>query len=165
MRYLVLLFVVVPLGELYLLLALGGLIGFWPTVGITLMTAIAGSALAKREGLRVWRAWQEALSRAETPSEGVLDGLLVLVGGTLLITPGIVTDVAGFLLLIPWSRRWIADQVRRQIDARIATGSIGVVTMAGDDVRGGFDAEAFRAAPAPRVDRGAVVETSGESLD
>ena len=81
MRWLIVLFVVVPLAELYLLLLVGSLIGFWPTVGLTLVTGIVGGALAKHEGLRVWRAWRRSLSELKPPETGVIDGVLVLLGG------------------------------------------------------------------------------------
>jgi UPF0716 protein FxsA len=125
---LLILFTVVPLVELYLLLFIGDLVGFWPTVGIVLFTGALGAWLAKREGLRVYRKWQEALTEYRMPEEGVLGGVLVLVGGVLLVTPGVLTDVVGFLLLLPPTRRLIAGVVRSRIERRIADGSIHVVT-------------------------------------
>ncbi len=81
---LLLLFTVVPLVELYLLLVIGSSIGFWPTVAIVLTTGLLGAWLAKSEGLRVYRKWQASLAQGRLPEEGVLGGLLVLVGGVLL---------------------------------------------------------------------------------
>jgi UPF0716 protein FxsA len=149
MHWLVLLFLVVPLAELYLLLWLGQVIGFWPTIGITLGSAVLGGALAKREGLRVLRAWQGSLDRLEPPQVGVIDGVLVLVGGALLITPGVITDVTGVLLLLPPTRRYVARRIRRVIEKKIADGTVRVVG-------GGVSAAPGRAA---------VVETTGESLE
>jgi UPF0716 protein FxsA len=125
---LLLLFTVVPLVELYLLLFIGDVVGFWPTVGIVLFTGVLGAWLAKREGLRVFRKWQEALAEYRMPEEGVLGGVLVLVGGVLLVTPGVLTDLVGFLLLVPPTRRLVAAVVRRRVERRIADGSIHVVT-------------------------------------
>ncbi len=122
MAKLLLLFTVVPLVELYLLLVLGRAMGLWPTVGLVLATALLGTLLAKREGLRVWRSWREALSRGELPEEGILGGVLVLVGGVLLITPGVLTDLTGILLLIPPSRRFVAKLVRARLEKSIAEG-------------------------------------------
>lgn len=171
MRWLLLLFVVVPLAELYLLLAIGQWIGFWPTIGLTLVTAIAGSALAKREGLRVWFAWREALARAAPPEQGVVDGVLVLLGGALLITPGVMTDAVGFALLIPWSRHKIADRIRAEIDRRLESGAVRVVEVHshGGGPLGGAagpftDRAPFGEDVRPRVGA-SVVETRGESVD
>lgn len=131
---LLLLFIVVPLVELYLLLAIGSAVGFWPTVALVLVTGVLGSWLAKREGLRVIRQWQGALAQGQMPEEGVLGGLMVLVGGVFLITPGVLTDVAGLLLLFPPSRRVIGGWVRAYFERRIQDGSVRVVTFPG--VRG-----------------------------
>lgn len=136
MRWVLLLFVVLPLTELWLLLVIGEAIGLWPTVAIALTTGVLGGSLAKREGMRVWRAWLDALQRMVPPKEGVIDGLLVLVGGALLVTPGVITDVTGLLLLIPWTRRPIAARVRAAVDRRIERSS-------------GFRVETFTGAESP----------------
>ena len=166
MRWLLVLFVVVPLTELYLLLAIGQLIGFWPTVLLTLVTALVGGTLAKREGTKVLRAWRDALARQEAPSQGVLDGVLVLLGGALLVTPGVLTDVTGLLMLFPTSRGRIANRVRRAVDERIAAETVQVVTVGGFGPGGpgepGGPGGPLGAA-APR--RANVIETQGESVD
>lgn len=155
MRWLLLLFIVVPLVELYLLLWIGSFIGFWPTLGIVLSTGVLGSALAKREGLKVWRAWRRSLETLTPPEQGVIDGVLVLIGGALLITPGVLTDMLGLLLLLPKPRALVAARVRRAIDRRIAAGQLHVM-------QSGFD-EVWSSRPAdPRSD---VVETHGEQTD
>jgi len=110
-----LLFTLVPVIELYLLISLGSVIGTLPTVGLVLATGFAGAWLARREGARVLREWQGAVNRGELPREGLTSSLLVLVGGVLLITPGVLTDVAGFLLLIPPTRRAIAAAITRRV--------------------------------------------------
>lgn len=124
MRYILVLFVLVPLGELYLLLAVSRVIGFWPTVALTLFTGVAGGYLAKREGLRVWRSVNQALARMEVPSTGLLEAALVLAGGIFLITPGVVTDVLGFLALIPTTRRLLARGLRTVVRRRLGTSRI-----------------------------------------
>ena len=154
MGKLLLLFTIVPLVELYLLLLIGDLVGFWPTVGIVLFTGALGAWLAKREGLRVFRKWQAAIAEYRMPEEGVLGGLLVLVGGVLLVTPGILTDITGFLLLFPPTRRFIANVVRSRVEKRISEGSIHVVTYRGGVVTGGPPPRA----PAPPN----VIDVDGE---
>ena len=154
-RWLLLLFIVVPLVELYLLLWIGSFIGFWPTVGIVLATGLLGSTLAKREGLKVWRAWRRSLETLTPPEQGVVDGVLVLIGGALLITPGVLTDMLGLLLLLPKPRALVAARVRRAIDRRIAAGQLHVV-------QSGFDEVWSTRPPDMRSD---VVETHGEETD
>lgn len=113
-----LLFTVVPVLELYLLISIGQHLGPAATVAIVLVTGMLGAALAKREGSRVMTAWQAAAERGEKPKDGIVSSALVLVGGVLLITPGVVTDFAGLLLLVPWSRRLVAKYVGRWVERR-----------------------------------------------
>jgi UPF0716 protein FxsA len=128
-RILFVLFTVVPLVELYLLVLLGRHMGPWTSVGLVLVTAVLGAALAKREGWRVLRRWQESLARGEMPEEGLLGGVLVLVGGVLLVTPGVLTDLAGVVLLLPPTRRLVAARVRRWLERRMATGNMRVTSF------------------------------------
>jgi UPF0716 protein FxsA len=102
-----------------LLVWLSSAIGFWQTVAITLVTGLTGGMLAKREGLRVFREWNRAVAELRPPAEGVLDGVLVFVGGALLITPGVITDAIGVLCLLPPSRRALSAAIRSRLDARI----------------------------------------------
>ncbi|WP_438010218.1 FxsA family protein [Sorangium sp. So ce321] len=123
MGKLILLFSVVPIVELWLLLSIGDVIGFWPTVAIALGTAVLGAALGKREGLKVLAAWRGAMTEGRIPDEGLTGGLLVLLGAALLITPGVLTDVAGLLLLFPPTRRRIAAVVRERLERRVVAAS------------------------------------------
>jgi UPF0716 protein FxsA len=150
-RYVLIAFVVIPLVELYLLLWVGSLIGFWPTVGITVVTGLLGGTLAKREGIRVYRQWRSALDEMRAPETGIVEGMLVLLGGALLITPGVLTDITGLLLLVPLTRRPIAARVRRAVDARLAAGQLQVASFADD----------------PDVPRaaGGTIETEGREVD
>ena len=109
---LLLLFTLVPALELYLLIQLGQWIGAWQTVLIILVTGSLGAFLAKREGLGVLRQLQADAATGIPPADRLVEGLLVLVGGALLITPGVVTDAAGFVLIMPWSRRWLAPRIK-----------------------------------------------------
>lgn len=133
MAKLLLLFTVVPLCELYLLLLIDDLIGLLPTVAIVLTTGVVGAILAKAEGMRVLRQWQKSLVRGKVPEEGVLGGVLILIGGVLLVTPGVVTDLVGILLLVPPTRRFVADVIRRRLEQRIQDGSIKVVQVSDYD--------------------------------
>ncbi|MGK3994707.1 FxsA family protein [Sorangium sp. So ce1024] len=130
MGKLILLFTVVPIVELWLLLSIGDLIGFWPTVALALGTAILGAALGKREGLKVLAAWRGAMTEGRIPDEGLTGGLLVLLGAALLVTPGVLTDVAGILLLLPPARRRIAALVRARLEQRMAASAARVAASA-----------------------------------
>ena len=121
---LLLLFTVVPVVELYLLITIGERLGAGATVALVLVTGLLGATLAKREGSRVLRNWQQSLERGEMPKEGVTSSLLVLVGGVLLVTPGVVTDLTGLLLLVPWSRRLVAEMLRKRLQHRFEMRSV-----------------------------------------
>lgn len=131
------LFIIVPLVEVYLLFGLSHLMGFWATVALVLVTGVLGASLAKREGLRVLGRWQAALAEARMPEEGVLDGLLVLVGGVLLVTPGVLTDLTGLLLLLPPTRKVAAAWLRRRAERSIAAGEAQVFSFGGSPFGGG----------------------------
>lgn len=122
---LLLLFTVVPVAELYLLITIGQNVGAEVTIAIVLITGMLGASLAKREGSRVWRNWQGAVARGQIPKDGVISSLLVLVGGVLLVTPGVLTDITGLLLLIPWSRRGVASMLRSRLEHRFEMHSFG----------------------------------------
>jgi len=98
------LFVVVPIVEIYLLIQVGQAIGGWTTVGLLVLDSILGAYLVKREGGRAWEALQDALQSRRMPARELADGALILVGGTLLLTPGFVTDVLGFFCILPFTR-------------------------------------------------------------
>lgn len=118
-----LVFTIVTLLETYLLYVSGQTLGAWWTFALILFTAFLGAFLTKREGLKIWRAWKESLGRGELPEEGILSGVLVLVGAVLLVTPGVLTDITGISLLIPPSRRVVAKHLGAYLEKRFATGS------------------------------------------
>lgn len=122
MRWLALVFFVVPLVELWLLFQVGDALGSFPTVALVLGTALLGAFLAKREGLRVIRSFRLAVSEMRIPEEGITSGLLVLVGATLLISPGVLTDVVGIVLLVPPSRKLVARLLDRYLAHRFSGG-------------------------------------------
>ena len=113
-----LLFTCVPLVELYLLLQVGAVIGALNTILLVILTGVIGAFLAQREGIRTLGTVQSLMARGEMPGEPLLDALLILVAGFVLITPGILTDLLGFLLLIPASRAQIRRRVRRLLARR-----------------------------------------------
>lgn len=134
---LALIFVAVPLLELFLLIRLGGAIGLFPTLALCVLTGVAGAWLARREGLRALWSFQERLARGGVPGRALMDGLCILLGGALLLTPGLLTDVVGFSLLLPPSRRWIQKRMQRRIERHLADGSLRVTTIGGFPGAGG----------------------------
>lgn len=160
MAKLFLLFTVVPLLELYLLFLIKDLVGLWPTIAIVVMTGFVGAWLARAEGARVLRAWKKSLVRGKVPEDGILSGVLILVGGVLLVTPGVVTDLVGFLLLIPPTRRLIAEAVRRRMERRIEDGTVQVVNFSGFDGPSGDGT--IRPGYRPR---NVVMDVEGEVVD
>lgn len=180
-KWLLLLFTVVPLVEFYLLMTVGSLIGFWPTVGIVLATGMLGAALAKREGVRVLSRWQTDMQEGRVPADGVLDGVLILVGGVLLVTPGVLTDALGLSLLIPWTRRGLSALLRARLKKGVESGRVRVVQGPGASPFGAspFGASPFGGGPfasAPgagpldmeellrRARGGHIIEVEGEEL-
>lgn len=150
MARLFLLFTVVPLVELYLLIAVGRFLGAVPTILLVLVTGALGAWFARLEGLRVLRRWQESLRRQQIPKDGVIDGLLIFVGGVMLITPGILTDLVGLSMVVPPSRRFIAGFVRKWFDRQMQAGRVQVYTT--------------QQARSPRP-RGEVIEVEGEVVE
>jgi UPF0716 protein FxsA len=175
-RYLSLLFFVVPFVELWVLLRVGDLIGFWPTMGLVVSTAMLGGYLAKREGRRTLAEWQKAFAEMRMPEEGLTSGVLVLVGAVLLVSPGVLGDVVGLTLLIPVTRKWVAKGISRWIDGRIAQGGApGIFTVQMHGPSGSFvhtefvDArgvvvEEHRAAPRAGVIEAEVVSSTTREL-
>lgn len=122
-------FIVVPVLELVILLRLGQAVGLMPTLGLVLATGFAGAALARAEGLRVVLEFQKELASGRMPGQALLDGIAILLGGTLLLTPGILTDLAGIALLLPPTRRWIQRGVRARLESGMRMGSVRFVTL------------------------------------
>lgn len=112
MAILVALFIVVPIVELFVIIKIGGLIGVWPTIALLLADALLGSLLLRHQGRGAWRRFNEALAARRFPGREVADGLLIAIGGTLLLTPGFVTDIVGLILLVPPTRAIIRRLLR-----------------------------------------------------
>ena len=119
MPLLVILFIVLPIAELYVIIQVGELIGIWPTLGLLLLDAVVGSLLLRHQGRGAWRRFNAALAERRFPGREVADGLLIAIGGTLLLTPGFVTDIFGAILLIPPTRAIVRRLLRSYIGRRL----------------------------------------------
>jgi UPF0716 protein FxsA len=115
---LLLLFIVVPIAELYVIIQVGSWIGVWPTLAILLGDALLGWALLRQQGRAAWRRFNAALEERRFPAREVADGVMVTVGGTLLLTPGFITDIVGLLLLLPPTRALIRGLLGRYLRRR-----------------------------------------------
>jgi UPF0716 protein FxsA len=140
---LVALFIVVPIAELAVIIQVGEAIGVWWTIAILIADSILGSLLMRSQGRIAWRRFNAALQSGRVPAREVADGVLVIFGGALLLTPGFISDIFGLLFLLPPTRAVIRRVFLRQATKRIT------VTMAagaalprrrsgrrGDDVEG-----------------------------
>ena len=123
---LILLFLLTPAVELALLIQVDQLIGFWATIALIIVTGIVGSHLARREGLSTWRRLNRRLQAGDLPGEELADGIIILVAGALLITPGILTDVIGFSGLIPFTRTRLRTVLMRWFQGKVEEGTMQV---------------------------------------
>lgn len=137
-----LLFTLLPIAELWLLIRIGGWLGVGPTLLLVLGTGAAGAWLAKREGLRAWLAVQSEIAAGRPPTDGLTHAMLILLAGVVLITPGVITDVAGLLLLLPPVRTGLIARLRDGFMRRVERGSITVVGTPGGPF--GFGATGFQ---------------------
>jgi len=125
-------FLVVPLLEIFVIISIGQVIGGWQTVGLLLAMSVLGTYLVRREGASTWRELQRALNAGRIPSRELADAALVLVGGTLLLTPGFLTDIVGFFLIVPVTRPLARRLLTRLLARRLTVVGVGgLVGLAG----------------------------------
>jgi UPF0716 protein FxsA len=127
LRYLFLLIIIVPAAEIGFLLVSGQIIGVWPTVLIIILTGVIGSYLAKKQGLATYYQLQRQLQTGQLPGDALLDGICILVGGTLLLTPGFFSDILGFLLLFPRTRVFFKQMMKKWFQKRIKNGNRKII--------------------------------------
>jgi UPF0716 protein FxsA len=119
---LVLLFILVPIAELYVIIEIGGAIGILPTLALLVADALLGSFLLRQQGRAAWMRFNRALAENRLPHKEVFDGVLIVFGGALLLTPGFITDVFGLVLLIPPTRALVRAFAMRMVRGRMAAG-------------------------------------------
>ncbi len=125
MPLLIVLFIVVPIAELYVIIQVGELIGVLPTLILLLADALLGSWLLKHQGRGAWRRFNEAIAARRFPGKEVADGVLIVIGGTLLLTPGFITDVVGVFFLLPPTRALTRGLLRRYASGRFTVVGVG----------------------------------------
>jgi UPF0716 protein FxsA len=126
LHYLIALFIGLPIIELALLFELHGIAGFLPTVLIVLLTGVGGAALVRHQGISILLKIQQELSIGNVPAPQMIDGVMILISGALLVTPGLITDGAGFLLLIPFIREKIRFWLKKQFEAKVRSNYVQV---------------------------------------
>ncbi len=119
---LVLLLIVVPIAELWVIIEVGREIGAGPTILILLLDSLLGAYLLRRQGRRAWQRFNGALAEGRLPHREAIDGVLVIFGGALLLTPGFITDAVGFLLLIPPTHLLVRSLLIKHLKDRVARG-------------------------------------------
>jgi UPF0716 protein FxsA len=122
---LLLLFVIVPIVELYVIIQVGSWLGAGPTIGLLLLSCVVGVVLVKHQGLSVWARFRAQIDRGALPTDELVDGFLLLVAGALMIVPGFVTDVVGLVLLVPPLRRVVRNLLIRRYRDRFQLAGVG----------------------------------------
>lgn len=145
MPLLVVLFIAVPILELWVIIEVGGWIGVLPTLVLLLAMSVLGATLLRREGRGAWRRFNAALGERRFPGREVADGLMITIGGALLLTPGFLTDAVGLLLLLPptraLARRFLSAYVGRRLVV-VGAGGMRRGPAAGPPPRRDYDYEA-----------------------
>jgi UPF0716 protein FxsA len=158
---LVVLFIVVPIAELYVIIQVGQAIGVLPTIAILIADSILGSALMRSQGRVAWRRFNQALGEQRIPHREVLDGALVIFGGALLLTPGFLTDILGIVLLLPPTRAAVRAVLVRRLLPRMVAGGVSSLGGFGAPPRGTRSRP-----PGPGPGRGdADVEGTAKEID
>ena len=138
MGRLLLLFIAVPAVELILLIEIGQRVGTLATIGLIMGTGIVGALLARQQGISTFARFRKDLDDGRLPAEPIVDGVLILVAAAVLITPGVLTDLVGFLCLVPACRRLIKRSLKRRFERALRVGTVGVAEAfdsAGDQSR------------------------------
>ncbi len=129
MPFALILFIAMPIVEIAVLLRVGDALGWFPTLGIVVLTAVLGAAMLRQQGLATLNKARQRMGSGEMPAQQLLEALFLMIGGVLLLTPGFVTDAFGFACLLPWSRQWLAKRIA-------AKSVIGMAGMGGSGHRG-----------------------------
>jgi UPF0716 protein FxsA len=144
---LVVLFIVVPIVEIYVIIQVGQAIGALWTIALLVADSVLGSILMRSQGRAAWRRFNDAIAATRVPAREVLDGILVIFGGALLLTPGFVTDVLGLAFLLPPTRALIRRVLVRRVVPRVVVSRPGARPRAAGN---GFDVDGSATEVDPR---------------
>jgi UPF0716 protein FxsA len=122
-------FTLIPFCEIYLLIKIGNYLGAFNTILVVIITGFLGAYLARLQGIKTMMRVRESLNRGELPAEEMLDALLIFVAGIVLLTPGLITDVAGIAILIPNTRAWFKRWLRKKFDQWISENRSDVIVF------------------------------------
>ena len=112
------LFFAIPLIEIYFLIQVGEVIGALPTILLVVLTAVLGAFLLRQQGVATLARFQQSMSQGHMPAAALLEGVMLVLGGALLMTPGFFTDAIGFACLLPFSRQWLAKMMMSRFSVR-----------------------------------------------
>lgn len=127
MKYLFFLIILLPVTEIAVLLLSGYLIGVWYTLLLIIVAGALGLLLAKRQGIETWRKAQEQIQQGYMPGNEIIDGICIFIGGIFLVLPGLISDVLGIILLLPFTRNLLKPIVIRLITNRINRGKVTII--------------------------------------
>ena len=118
-------FTIIPVSEIYILIAIGGQIGILPSIGLVILTGIVGASLARSQGLQTLGRIRDSFQQGVVPGAELLNALLIAIAGIVLLTPGFLTDAAGLFLLIPATRTLCREWLKRRIELVYAQRNVG----------------------------------------
>lgn len=124
MRWLLLLFIILPALEIGVFIWVGGIIGPWWVVALILLTGFLGVYIAKLQGLETWRRARQAINAGNPPTEQIVDGICIFIGGVLLFSPGFITDIMGFSLVVPGTRNILKHFIVRGLKKMVGNNTV-----------------------------------------
>ncbi|MET1180141.1 FxsA family protein [Peribacillus simplex] len=127
MKYFLMFIIAMPVVEIIVLLLSGNLIGFWPTLFLIVATGLIGAYLAKRQGMETWKKAQEQIRYGMMPGNEIIDGICIFIGAALLLSPGLISDIMGLILVLPPTRKLLKPIVIRFIMNRMNKGKVTII--------------------------------------
>ncbi|KON70381.1 exlusion protein FxsA [Peribacillus butanolivorans] len=127
MKYFLLFIIAMPVIEIIVLLLSGNVIGFWPTLFLIVVTGLIGAYLAKRQGMETWKKAQEQIRYGMMPGNEIIDGICIFLGAALLLSPGLISDIIGLILVFPPTRNLLKPIVIRFIMNRMNKGKVTII--------------------------------------
>ncbi|NLX26831.1 MAG: FxsA family protein [Lentisphaerae bacterium] len=133
-QYLIALFIGLPIVELVLLIKVDRWIGFGPTVLLVVLTGVVGASMVRQQGIALLFKIRQEMQRGNTPAPQMIDGIMLLIAGAFLITPGLITDTVGFALLIPFVRKAIRGWIRKKLEEKVRNSHIEIHVRSPNDL-------------------------------